>query len=173
MQWRSREILPLFYKNPYIFIRAAYNSTFTYNLYFWLSPLGPLACNWELVHHCFVCPSMQFPFVPFQYKTYKTFLCHHGCLARYNVFVWVPVSYFGPDVLLGHGHGDTRELEDISWYYPEHTFCCRVWEKLHCLLTNVLLGRVMVLVQYCGCAKCWSGENSCSERCCNLFISKD
>jgi len=31
----------------------------------------------------------------------------------------------------------------------------------------------LVLIQYCGCAKCWSGENSCLEGCCNLFVSKD
>jgi len=38
----------------------------------------------------------------------------------------VLVFYFGPDVLLAHGHDDTGELRGISWRYLEHTFCCRV-----------------------------------------------
>ena len=35
------------------------------------------------------------------------------------------------------------------------------------------IGVELVLIQYCGCAKCWSGENGCLERCCNLFMNKD
>jgi len=31
----------------------------------------------------------------------------------------------------------------------------------------------LVLIEYCGCVKCWSGEDSCLKRCCNLFVSKD
>jgi len=38
----------------------------------------------------------------------------------------VLVFYFGPDVLLEHGHDDTGELGGISWHYLEHTFCCQV-----------------------------------------------
>jgi len=34
-------------------------------------------------------------------------------------------------------------------------------------------GVELVLVQYCGYAKYQSSENSYSERCCNLFVSKD
>jgi len=46
-----------------------YNSTFTYNLHLWLSPLRPLVYNWELVYHYFVCPSVQFPFAPFHHSS--------------------------------------------------------------------------------------------------------
>jgi len=31
----------------------------------------------------------------------------------------------------------------------------------------------LVLIQYHGCAKCRRGEDSCSEKCCDLFMSKD
>ena len=31
----------------------------------------------------------------------------------------------------------------------------------------------LVLIQYHGCAKCQRGEDSCSDGCCNLFVSKD
>jgi len=34
------------------------------------------------------------------------------------------VSYFGQDVLLEHGHGNTEELGGISLCFPEHTFYC-------------------------------------------------
>jgi len=33
------------------------------------------------------------------------------------------MSYFGLDVLLEHGHGDTRELGDVSWHDLKYTFC--------------------------------------------------
>jgi len=36
------------------------------------------------------------------------------------------VFCFGPGVLLGHGRGDTGELEGVGWRCPERTFCCRV-----------------------------------------------
>jgi len=36
----------------------------------------------------------------------------------------VLVFYFGPDVLLEHGHNDTGKLGGISWRYLEHTFYC-------------------------------------------------
>jgi len=36
------------------------------------------------------------------------------------------VSYSVPDVLLGHGHGDTGELGVIGCHYLEHTFCRRI-----------------------------------------------
>jgi len=35
------------------------------------------------------------------------------------------------------------------------------------------IGVELVLMQYCGCAKCRSGEDSCSERCYDLFMSKN
>jgi len=35
------------------------------------------------------------------------------------------------------------------------------------------IGMELVLIQYHGCAKCWSSENGFSERCCNLFMSQD
>ena len=44
---------------------------FSFHLYlkpsFQLSPLKPLAYNWELVLHIIVCSSVQFPFAPFQW----------------------------------------------------------------------------------------------------------
>jgi len=64
IQWWSREILWSFYNNQHYFTRAAYNSTFIYNLYLWLPLLKPLAYNWELVYYCFACSSMQFSFAP-------------------------------------------------------------------------------------------------------------
>ena len=38
-----------------------------------LSSLKPLACNWELVPHLIVCPSVQFPFAPFQWEIVTSF----------------------------------------------------------------------------------------------------
>jgi len=36
------------------------------------------------------------------------------------------VSCSVPDVLLGHGRGDTGELGDVSWRYPERTSCRQI-----------------------------------------------
>jgi len=68
MRRQSREILQSFYNHHIYFIKTAYNSYFLI-IYkpssLIISPLRPLACNWELAQHSFVCPSVQFPFTPF------------------------------------------------------------------------------------------------------------
>jgi len=115
MQWQSREILlSLNNKHLLSYIKLYIMSNFFFYLkpLLLLSPLEPLACNWELVLHIVTCSSIQFPFALFYcillfvlvynllLYSYTVLLCFCLCVLHY--YSQFHHGFFFPILHSGH-----------------------------------------------------------------------